>query len=280
MLKIALFRNLTDHDLSKYLLSLQKYQTSCTFDNRLKFDILLFMLEPPNATISRLSDVKANEIDLIITLGTSNAVLSALAYFQIKECPPFLTFSSEGVSFQSVFSLEEFEPVILRYLPLIAEKQELKYDVRSRIQGTINSNHTFHALNEFVISRGQNPHILRLELFVENVFLTESIGDGLIISTPTGSTAYSLSAGGPIILGNVNSTQIIPICPLSLSFRPLLLPSDALITIRLSPSTRGEAVVNADGLKNTKFTKDDTFTLKKSEFDVKGIKEIPFRLYK
>jgi NAD kinase len=70
----------------------------------------------------------------------------------------------------------------------------------------LNGIFTFHALNEFVINRGDDPHVLKLEIFADNCFLTEAVGDGLIISTPTGSTAYSLSAGGPIILNTVNST--------------------------------------------------------------------------
>jgi NAD+ kinase len=81
-----------------------------------------------------------------------------------------------------------------------------------------------HCLNEIVIDKGYGSTCLKLELIINNETLTVANGDGLIFSTPTGSTAYSLSAGGPIIFNEVRSIGIVPICPFSLSFRPLILP--------------------------------------------------------
>lgn len=106
-----------------------------------------------------------------------------------------------------------------------------------------------HAMNEVVIHRGKQPHLAIVEVYVGGRFLTEAVADGMIISTPTGSTAYSLSCGGSIIHPLVPSLLLTPICPRSLSFRPLVIPSSTPVTLRLSEKNRGDEVeVSIDGV--------------------------------
>lgn len=108
------------------------------------------------------------------------------------------------------------------------------------------------AMNEVIIHRGKDAHLAVIEVFVGGRFLTEAVGDGMIISTPTGSTAYSLSAGGNIVHPLVSSILMTPICPRSLSFRPLVLPANTPITLRLSEKNRGrELEVSIDGRRRT-----------------------------
>ncbi|KAI9746610.1 MAG: NADH kinase pos5 [Claussenomyces sp. TS43310] len=110
-----------------------------------------------------------------------------------------------------------------------------------------------HAMNEVIIHRGANPHLAIIEVFVGGRFLTEAVADGMIISTPTGSTAYSLSSGGSIIHPLVSSLLLTPICPRSLSFRPLVLPANTPVTLRLSEKNRGrELDVSIDGKRHEK----------------------------
>ncbi|CAD6456122.1 1d72092c-5809-4500-a0b0-dd64c21d8d9a [Sclerotinia trifoliorum] len=105
-----------------------------------------------------------------------------------------------------------------------------------------------HAMNEVIIHRGKEAHLAIIEVFVNNQFLTEAVADGMIISTPTGSTAYSLSAGGSIVHPLVSSLLLTPICPRSLSFRPLVVPANTPIKLRLSDKNRGrELEVSIDG---------------------------------
>lgn len=109
-----------------------------------------------------------------------------------------------------------------------------------------------HAMNEVIIHRGKDPHLAIVDVFVGGRFLTEAVADGMIISTPTGSTAYSLSSGGSIIHPLVSSILLTPICPRSLSFRPLVLPATTPITLRLSEKNRGREVeVSIDGASRT-----------------------------
>jgi len=105
-----------------------------------------------------------------------------------------------------------------------------------------------HAMNELSLHRGRDPHLTILDIFIGPHFLTEAVADGIIVSTPTGSTAYSLSSGGCILHPAMSSLLLTPICPRSLSFRPLVLPEDAQITLRLSEKNRGREVeVSVDG---------------------------------
>lgn len=107
-----------------------------------------------------------------------------------------------------------------------------------------------HAMNEVLLHRGRHPHLAIVDVFVGGRFLTEAVADGMIISTPTGSTAYSLSSGGSIIHPLVPSLLLTPICPRSLSFRPLVLPARTPITLRLSEKNRGRDIeVSIDGAR-------------------------------
>jgi NADH kinase len=110
---------------------------------------------------------------------------------------------------------------------------------------------TQHAMNEVLLHRGSDPHLVHIHVTVNGRFLTEVVADGMLVSTPTGSTAYSLSAGGSIIHPLVPSLLLTPICPRSLSFRPLVLPANASVVLRLSDKNRGRHIeCSMDGIKS------------------------------
>jgi len=120
------------------------------------------------------------------------------------------------------------------------------------IDKTLSCETDVYAMNEVIIHRGRDPHLAIVEVFVGGRFLTEAVADGMIISTPTGSTAYSLSSGGSIVHPLVSSLLLTPICPRSLSFRPLVLPANTPITLRLSEKNRGREVeVSIDGVRRS-----------------------------
>lgn len=135
-------------------------------------------------------------------------------------------------------------------------RQRLKVGVFDASGNRLHSNgdvtQDMHAMNEVILHRGKDPHLAVVDVFVGGRFLTEAVADGMIISTPTGSTAYSLSSGGSIIHPLVPSLLLTPICPRSLSFRPLVLPATTPITLKLSEKNRGREVeCSIDGVRRS-----------------------------
>ncbi|KAH8174455.1 ATP-NAD kinase domain-containing protein [Sarocladium implicatum] len=116
------------------------------------------------------------------------------------------------------------------------------------IAGAKEHSPSLRAINEISLHRGSNPHLAVIEIYQNGVFLTKTTADGMLVSTPTGSTAYSLSAGGPIIHPLVKSVLITSISPCSLSFRSLVLPLDSQVTLKVSTKNRGrELDLSIDG---------------------------------
>ncbi|KAJ6441338.1 mitochondrial NADH kinase POS5 [Purpureocillium lavendulum] len=119
---------------------------------------------------------------------------------------------------------------------------------KSGIAGKKEASPSLRAINEISVHRGSHPHLAIIDIYQNGHFLTETTADGILVSTPTGSTAYSLSAGGPIVHPLVKSLLITPISPCSLSFRSLVLPLDTRVCLRMSPKNRGrELDLNIDG---------------------------------
>ncbi|MDI6727001.1 MAG: NAD(+)/NADH kinase, partial [Smithellaceae bacterium] len=120
-------------------------------------------------------------------------------------------------------------------------------------------------LNDVVINRGSLSRMVSLETFVDGRFLTTYRADGLIVSTPTGSTAYSLSAGGPIILPTQELIIINPICPHTLTNRPIILPATARISVTLWTKEKG-ATVTLDGQESFTLKTGDIIEIIQSRF--------------
>lgn len=121
------------------------------------------------------------------------------------------------------------------------------------------------------IARSNYINQIKLDIFVGNKLLTTVTGDGLLIATPTGSTAYSLSAGGPIVHSSIRAMIIVPISPTSLSFRPVVLPTKLPLKIRvrifvkkISSESRNDGLLSLDGQANWKFSKGDELVVSES----------------
>ena len=124
------------------------------------------------------------------------------------------------------------------------------------------------ACNDFVISRGAIPRLIELEVTVDGAMLTRFRCDGLIISTPTGSTAYSLSAGGAIVSPNAAVLTITPICPHTLSNRSVVVNLDATIEVRVA-SEKLEAMLSADGDCHTRLLPGEVIRIRRSRLSVR-----------
>ena len=117
------------------------------------------------------------------------------------------------------------------------------------------------ALNDIVLQKGDTGRLLDFTTDVDDVYVNTHRGDGLIVATPTGSTAYALSCGGPIIQPNVDALVMVPICPHTLSDRPLVLPSSSTIRVTLDNAGGGDAHVVCDGEPLARLRTADTLTI-------------------
>lgn len=152
----------------------------------------------------------------------------------------------------------------------------IKGDVfRSSKIETLKENMTGYALNDIVITRKGFSRIINLGIYVNDELVDNFLGDGVIISTPTGSTAYNLSAGGPIIIPRANVVVITPICPHSLSPRSVVVPAADTIKIVVGKSKKtqeAEAIATFDGNKVIDLGTDDCICIQKAEYNTKLIK--------
>ncbi len=122
-----------------------------------------------------------------------------------------------------------------------------------------------NALNDIVIHRGNRSHMLSFETEINGHFINSQRADGLIVATPTGSTAYALSAGGPLIHPSLNALVLVTICPHTLSSRPLVVDGDSCIQITLSEAQTGQAQLTGDGVLCHTLISGDTVIIEKRQ---------------
>ena len=227
------------------------------------------------------STVTKGSVDCAIVLGGDGTIIQA-AYDLMMYDIPIL-----GVNMGTVGFLAEIEEqhVINALDNLINDK----YRVESRLMlhGEIQYNHEYNdipgstedstgfALNDIVITRKGFSRIISLDIYVNDELVDNYRGDGVIISTPTGSTAYNLSAGGPIIIPKAHVMVITPICPHSLSPRSIVVSAEDTIKVVVGKSKKtqeAEAMVNYDGNKVIELGTEDVILVKKAQYDTKLIK--------
>jgi NAD+ kinase len=184
-------------------------------------------------------EVKAREeisalADLLIVLGGDGTLLAAARLLGERKVP-ILPVNLGGLGFLTSVTLDDLYPVLEQ-----AIKGEARYSERvlleSRVMREGKPFHCARALNDAVLNKAALARIIDLELRVNDEFVTNYKADGLIVATPTGSTAYSLSAGGPIMYPIVSAFVITPICPHTLTNRPLVIPDSAKIEIGFAAS--------------------------------------------
>ncbi|CAN3365033.1 NADH kinase Pos5p, mitochondrial [Diutina catenulata] len=177
--------------------------------------------------------------DLIITLGGDGTILHAVNLFSSLSVPPVLSFSMGTLGFLLPFDISAYAPtfsMVYESRAKVLHRNRLSCEIvrRSDGNGVRIERSTTMAMNDISVHRGNQPNLTAVDIYVDDELFTTTIGDGIVAATPTGSTAYSLSAGGSIAHPAVKCIQLTPICPRSLSFRPLVLPISSRIKLQLS----------------------------------------------
>ena len=128
--------------------------------------------------------------------------------------------------------------------------------------------HSATALNDVIVTKGELARMIEFEIFLGGEFVNSSRGDGVIVASPTGSTAYAMSAGGPILHPTMPALSIVPICPHTLSFRPLVVSSDSVIEIVMTGSPGQHAHVSFDGQSSLALSDGDHIFVRRAEYPV------------
>ena len=218
--------------------------------------------------VNPFKEEKCHKIGLVITIGGDGTVIWAARLFKHSAVPPMLTFNMGSLSFMTYYSILEYKEIIQKVLHCT----ELEIDLKQRFQCIYKDNEEVidygQACNEICIDRGPGYCMTELELYVNGEYATTAYGDGLLISTPCGSTAYSLSAGGSIVHFGVPAILLTPICPHSLSFRPLLLPDYVTVTIKVPNDARQPSYVSVDGHTRFKLKQGSSIDVMTSHYPI------------
>jgi NAD+ kinase len=204
----------------------------------------------------------------VFVLGGDGTFLSAVRWIGNHQIPII------GVKFGEVgFLAETTEDRLCDVAEAILDNRfTMSSRMRLRIQVFREGDETTResAFNDVVINKGALARLARIRTHIDDQFLTEYRADGLIVATPTGSTAYSLAAGGPIIHPSVPGILITPICPVTLTNRPLMVPDSVCIKIRLAAGT-SDIMLTCDGQVGLKIDERDTIMISKSPSPVQMI---------
>ena len=204
----------------------------------------------------------ASNADVLLVLGGDGTMLSA-ARLARERSIPILGVNMGGLGFLTEVRLENLYPSLERVFA-----NDFVLDERLMLQTHVQRHGETVArgvvLNDVVISKGTLARMIELKIAIQGRFVTNLRGDGLIVSSPTGSTAYSLSAGGPIINPAVHSLILTPICPHTLTHRPLIVPDNVEIDVTLTSKDDG-AMATLDGQVGVAMTRGDTVEIKVSE---------------
>lgn len=204
--------------------------------------------------------------DMLISLGGDGTILR-MARLLAGSKIPIIGINLGKLGFLAEVSLDEMDDCLTEIL-----RDEYTIDQRMMLESHGNGmKSTFTALNDVVVSKYGASRVMDIETHVNNEFLATFTGDGIIISTPTGSTAYALANGGPIVSPNNRSITISPICPHTLTARPVIVPDDSIITLKVLSSV-SKIQLTADGQLEKHLSSPATVTVRKAPFQARLVK--------
>lgn len=232
-------------------------------------------------------------VDFVVCLGGDGVILHASYLFK-HSIPPVISFHLGSMGFLTNHSYDSFkqdlrnviygcqqletcnmsstdseEPDGNKLGVMVTLRMRLYCQILRRGQDT--PEQAYEVLNEVVLDRGSNSFLTNIECYISGRFVTRVQADGIMLATPTGSTAYSVAAGGSMVHPNVPAILLTPICPHSLNFRPIVLPDYAELELRIPDNARCSAWVCFDGKQRQELHRGDSIMVKMSENPVPTI---------
>ena len=220
------------------------------------------ILQQTGCTIREVpNDMLAHDVDLMLVLGGDGTMIATARLMGDREVP-VLGVNYGGLGYLAEFRIEELYTALDSILSgnyRLDKRVMLEVElVRGEERVTRN-----RVLNDVVINKSALARIIEIEAYLNHQFVNSFRSDGLIVSTPTGSTAYNLSAGGPVIYPSMNAVVITPICPFTLSNRPIVVPDDAVVELCLK-TQQEEVALTLDGQVGFPLNVEDRVVIRKS----------------
>jgi NAD+ kinase len=209
-----------------------------------------------------------NSFDVFISIGGDGTILRAVTFVRDKNIP-IVGINTGRLGFLATVQIENISSLLQKVINKeykISKRRLLELQCTPRNPDLVNLN---FALNEVTVSRKDSTSMITIETYLNGEYLNSYWADGLIISTPTGSTGYSLSCGGPVLMPDVNSLVITPIAPHNLNARPLVIPDEMEIELRVS-GREEHYLVSLDS-RITSVTNDTLLRIKKTSFQINMI---------
>jgi len=215
-------------------------------------------------------DANTTNIDFVVVLGGDGTFLWVSNLFP-KACPPVVAFALGTLGFLTVFK----ESKIRETLKDVVDG-DFCVSLRTRLIAHIldkngEEKSKQSVLNEVVVDRGPSAILVELDVAVDGSPLTKVFADGIIVSTPTGSTAYGLAAGGSMVHPGVSAMCFTPVCPHSLSFRPLVLPDSVVLTVRVPEDARAAPWTAFDGKNHAELKRGETLVIRCAHFPIASV---------
>ncbi|CAN5288634.1 NAD kinase [soil metagenome] len=271
-MKVAIYGRITEKNLPPVLQGLfdklEKNGCELLIGNEyLKYLETQFKL---GKKIKPLDDFNAirGQADFLLSFGGDGTILETITYVRNSGIP-ILGINTGRLGFLAGVTVEEAVEHAVEKL----KERKFSIDKRSLLKLVTKKNlfgETNFALNEFTVQRKETSAMMTIHTSINGEFLNSYWADGLIIATPTGSTAYSLSCGGPLMVPDSKSFVITPLSPHNLNVRPLIIPEDSIITLRVEGrSTQHLATLDA---RSEIFTEDVELTIRKEDFKISLIR--------
>ena len=213
-----------------------------------------------------LNEEAASTADLAVVVGGDGTLLAAARLLGDRQVP-IVAINYGSLGFLTEVTLDEMYPALESVLAgEFVTQSRMMMDIHVARGGQRAAD--YRALNDVVINKGTLSRMIELEARVDGQYVSRFRADGLIVATPTGSTAYNISAGGPIIFPTMNAMVVTPICSHTLTNRPIVLPEGVKVEIMLR-SAQDDVYVTVDGQVGLKLQLDDHLVIEKSGVTVK-----------
>lgn len=219
-------------------------------------------------------EILSQNCDVIISIGGDGTLLNTAFHARLTQTPLI------GVNFGKLGFLAEYDTDRIDEVITNLTKGNLIIEKRITLQGKCLSEEsdTFYAVNDIVIDRGKYPKMIEITIEVDNEYVSTFSADGIIISTPTGSTGYSLSTGGPIVNPRTQAITLSPISPHTLTMRPLVISSDQKVVIKAFSPYQNVQVI-CDGQRVSYLKTVAAIEIIKSEYDLNLVHNIHKRYF-